>query len=312
MNLAEIRELTGLPFKQHGNRFYGAFYLDGTPHERHDKTNARIKNGELWISEEGGDCLHVKQWMKLYGDSSKKVPSIKIPEAPKIERKFVPRSSFEKTLPSVYSGNLYWFLAGKFGVKTVHDTFRKYSVGEDDRGNSVFWYRDGLGNWLHDAVVPYLPGGKRNKSLNVSGWRKFKRVDGYTGLGVFGGHLIKADSEVCVVESEKTALIMSMLEKRGRVWVGTGGSNKISAIKDGWKLYPDFDMAGNFWECIGCGNRGKSGCGIRTVEENGRKVRVKNWECEHQSGAVVHWFDGLSVDNGWDVADWAMENLIRK
>jgi len=103
-----------------------------------------------------------------------------------------------------------------------------------------------------------------------------------------------------------------MAEKRGRIWVACGGANKTAQIKEGWKLFPDNDDAGGFWECIDCTNRNKTGCSIRMEEKDGHNQRVKDWNCEHQSGAVVHWFNGLEVSDGDDVADWVLNNLNKK
>jgi len=306
MTVYELNEITGLSFKQQGTRFYSASYIDGSPSERSDKTNARIVKGEMWLSEEGGESLPLKVWLKWYGNEDNYVKPDSIPEPPKVERKFVSPAIYQKTFPMRYSGHLFTFLTSIFGYTKVDAVFRKYSVGESSKRDCVFWCRNSSGEWLFDQVIPYLPTGKRNKSLKAAGWRKCKRKDGYTGVGVFGGHLITGDEqEVCVVESEKTALIMSLVDKKDRVWVACGGSNKTAQIKPGWVLYPDFDAAGSFFECVGCNNRNKVGCIIKT--ENGK--RVKEWGCDLQSGAVKHWFEGLVVEDGDDPSDWVMNNL---
>lgn len=309
MTLTEIRELTGLPFKRYNNQYVAPCYIDGSPHAAFNKIYTTYYDGSWWITEQGGEAISLQQWLKLYGDSEKRVPNTKMEEPPKIERKFVSQIIYGKTFPEIYQGNLFLALSRIFGVITTHEAFVRYSIGESSKRDTVFWYRNESGQWLHDQVVPYRTDGKRDKSLDMTGWRKCKSKDGYTGRGVFGGHLIRGfTGEICVVESEKTALIMSLVDKKNRLWVATGGSNKTAQIKENWTMFPDFDDAGKFWECLGCQNKGKTGCVIERKE--GR--RTKKWECQFGSKKVSHWFKGIDVSDGDDVADYVINKMRKK
>lgn len=119
MTLNQIREITGLPFKQKGNRFIAACYIDGSKHKREDKVNARLVNGTMFISEEGGDSLPLKKWLHLYGDESKYIKPSYITVPPQPKRRFVDEKFWAGTFPEKYRGNLFRFLSSKFGESRV-------------------------------------------------------------------------------------------------------------------------------------------------------------------------------------------------
>lgn len=270
-----LAEITGLPFKRRGNKMISATYIDGRPHINRDKTFAVLKDGiGIYIKEGGGEDISLNEWLRLYGDIDKleceyhaDVVEYKIPE-----RVYVDELFLDCSIPMEYKGNLFKFLVGKFGYEKTLNAFRKYRVGEVD-GDTVFWYVNELGQICHDNIMTYGENGKRMKEIPPR--RKFFMNNGYTGECLFGAHLFEFNKEICVVESEKTAIIMSIFDKKQRIWMATGGSEKMLHIKEEMKLFPDYDKAGFKWK-----------------------------------GNVVEWWNGLDVENGWDVADYVLNKII--
>ena len=303
MNLQEITKITGLPFKQKGSRMIAACNIDGTPHPRSDKTVATVgKYGAIIISEQGGECLGLNKWIEIYGDGNT-IKSDKI-EVKQIERIFVDEMHWGASIPNVYRGNLFTFLSTILGYQKTHDAFIRYKVGENSTDRTVFWYTNELNQVCHDATVIYGDDGRRKKV--GGGFRSFGVDYGYTGQCLFGSHLIpNFKGEKCVVESEKSALIMSIVDPN-RLWLATGGSNKIGPIKEDMLLYPDFDQAGSFWECIGCVD--KKGCIIERVD----KKRVKTWGCHNANSNLKKWWSGLRVEDGYDVGDYILNKYSKK
>jgi hypothetical protein len=302
--LLDVARITGLPFVPRGTRMIASCRIDGTPHSRVDKTSAKMYKGFVMIEEQGGEILSLRRWIETYGDGNiQKLPRVEHVEAKGPERIFVNPIHWESTIPSNYDGNLFRFLSGIFGSNKTRDAFLRYNIGEDGYQKTIFWYMNELRGVCHDAIVLYENTGKRRKGN--AGYRKFKVDDGYSGRCVFGAHLLNGwTGEVCVVESEKTAVIMSMVDS-DRLWVATGGSNKVSLIREEWKLFPDYDMAGSFWECIGC--KDKTGCII--VRNEGK--REKDWGCTKGNLNLIKWWKGLNINDGEDVGDFILKKYAK-
>jgi hypothetical protein len=85
-------------------------------------------------------------------------------------------------------------------------------------------------------VIPYHPNGKRVKELGSKWIHHMLYNKGMDELGIgqclFGEHLLFArpTDEVCVVESEKSAIICSIFYP-DKVWVATGGSENFGVDK---------------------------------------------------------------------------------
>jgi len=303
-----ISEITGINFIQKGNRKVAACYLDGSAHPQQDKTWAVLKEKGVYISEQGGMSVSIVEWLEMYGNPDnlgKTSPSSSLPLVEQVERIFVDPIHFESTIPSSYSGNLYKFLAGIFGVDRVTSVLHKYNVGECG-DEYVFWRTSSSGNVCYDSRISYGSDGKRIKGNG--GYRKHKVEDGYSARALFGSHLIKSESEVCVVESEKAALILAIAEKKGRVWCATGGSSNFNGVGPEMKLYPDFDMAGSFWECFACNKNGGTECLIEHIEDK----RIKGWGCVNANPNMVHWWGKLEAMDGDGPDDLVLRILKAK
>lgn len=139
--------------------------------------------------------------------------------------------------------------------------FTLYGVGTDKEGRTIWWQISSETEVRTGKIMRYLPNGHRDKN-NFGTWvhAELAKVGYYDKEKVekvcclFGEHLIKAAPIVCVVESEKSAIIAATFwgENDGwkkRVWVATAGKGNLSehmllpltlAKKTIW-LFPDHD-----------------------------------------------------------------------
>ena len=146
----------------------------------------------------------------------------------------------------------------------VHATMR-YRLGTSRNGGVIFWQIDHEER-IHDGkVVYYRPDCHRSKDKALHPtWvssllkrRTASRPDDHTSHCLFGLHLLSGErseargkrSDICIVEAEKTAVIMSE-RYPDYLWLATGGLGELQADKfrplRGRKviLFPDTDPDG--------------------------------------------------------------------
>ena len=152
----------------------------------------------------------------------------------------------------------------------VEKVLRAYMVGQSKDGYTMFWQIDEGGHVRTAKMMRYRPDGHRDKALNTTWYhaRMNRRMvpDGCGGTTcyynderqerihtLFGMHLLTAcpKATVCIVESEKTALIATIAYggMRSYLWMATGGESSLNAerlapiISRGHAimLYPDVD-----------------------------------------------------------------------
>ena len=64
-------KLLGVELVQHGRQLEGGCYLNGEPHPyRKDKLKVYCQNGTVWVSEEGGRCVSLTQWLMEFGGAA--------------------------------------------------------------------------------------------------------------------------------------------------------------------------------------------------------------------------------------------------
>ena len=247
--------MTGLPLVRHGRQWWGACRMSGESHPRRDKLKVYIWNGRVWLHEEGGDTMGVDRWMVQYGGMSERDVCRILRGDGSYWAPPVRRDSVESAVEVRYVGRdvldgmgrfplescpLFRWMCGMWDEGRVRDVWRRYGVTTDTYGRAVFWYMDRDGRVLYDKRIMYGPDGHRRKDRSPG--REYKVDDGYTGRCLFGEHVSRAtpDTEVCVVESEKTALVMACHDG-DRKWVATGGKGNVSLAGEGMVLYPDMD-----------------------------------------------------------------------
>lgn len=160
-----------------------------------------------------------------------------------------PKSSFhsieilEKSFLSNEENNFVEFLKRLFTEDQVKAVVSKYLIGTSKhyKRATIFWQIDNMEKVHAGKILQYIPEtGKRAKSIDGKGlisWvHSVNKTEGFhLEQCLFGLHLIDETSQktVAIVESEKTAVIMSVF-KPEYIWLATGS-------KQGFKqsmLYP--------------------------------------------------------------------------
>ena len=157
---------------------------------------------------------------------------------------------FSKTHPTAYLWQKCLSVRSQFCEAVVSNGFltreqmvsaaSRYRLGATRRGGVIFWQIDREGR-VHDGkVMYYLPNCHRNKSREAHPtWvstllRRRELFSAHpspqTSHCLFGLHLLGAEKPCAVVESEKTAFVLS--EKYpDYVWLATGGLGEVQPDK---------------------------------------------------------------------------------
>jgi hypothetical protein len=150
---------------------------------------------------------------------------------PKPKPSFHSLDLLKKSLSGSRENNFIEFLKTLFTVEEVTEVVSKYSIGTSKHfeGATIFWQIDNLERIHAGKILQYIPEtGKRAKTSDGKGlinWvHKVNKTEDFTlDQCLFGLHLIvKANQKtVAIVESEKTAIIMSVF-KPEYTWLATG------------------------------------------------------------------------------------------
>ncbi|MDA9986592.1 DUF6371 domain-containing protein [Crocinitomicaceae bacterium] len=164
----------------------------------------------------------------------------------------------QQSLSGYDSNSFYQYLTTKFEENLVKTTFQKYCVGTSKHwgGSPVFWQTDLNGNVRSGKVVKYVDGDRVTKPFNHVNWaHKLLKLKDFNLVQVmFGSHCLKSykGDVVCIVESEKTAMVMDMYCP-GLLWLSIGSLTMLSYERlkflKGFNiiLYPDTD-GDNKWK----------------------------------------------------------------
>ena len=148
-----------------------------------------------------------------------------------------------------------WFatdLASRLGIapEQVQRVYEDYRIGATRWGCVIFWQIDSRGLVHGGHIMQYRPDGHRG---GYQGWthallidKKLLPLDWQLYQCLFGEHLLpqRPDAHVCIVESEKTALIMAACQPQ-HLWLATSGSGGLNAEKlaylrgRNFTLFPD-------------------------------------------------------------------------
>lgn len=251
----------------------GRYYLSGERHPyKKDKLKIKFWRNEkgcsIWLHEQGGDSMSLQQWLVRYGGAADWKEAMDMMRGnsrpdPKLlnlirtgsdthEVKYIAKSDYKAcSLFDLRRCPLFVWMAGIFGKEQVRDVWAKYHVTTDGEGLAVFWYTNSDGKICYDKRIKYKYDGHRDKTFG--GTRKYLTKDGYMERPMFGAHLVysgkeDSDKEVCVVESEKSALILS-LTFPDKTFLATGGKNNLRDVDDCMLLYPDIDAI-ELWSSI--------------------------------------------------------------
>lgn len=150
---------------------------------------------------------------------------------PKPKPSFHSLNLLEKSLSESGENNFIGFLKTLFTIDEVKEAVLKYLIGTSKRykGAAIFWQIDNLERIHAGKILQYIPEtGKRAKTSDGKGlinWvHKVNKTEDFTlDQCLFGLHLINEANQktVAIVESEKTAVIMSVF-KPEYTWLATG------------------------------------------------------------------------------------------
>lgn len=142
----------------------------------------------------------------------------------------------KKTLNNFYKNNFIQFLKSKFDIEKVNQMVSDYKIGTASNSyfGTVFWQIDSVQKIRGGKIINYNSSGKRTKYIN---WIhaiqiKKKEINSFNlNQCLFGLHLMSRSSKIiAIVESEKTACIMSILFVKYE-WMAIGSLNGLSEIK---------------------------------------------------------------------------------
>ena len=185
-------------------------------------------------------------WMKPDGNAVIQDPKPRKPETPMWIEHFV---------TTLVDNSLAPFADWLIGKDKAFKAFMDYHVGTAYDGGCIFVQVDVLGNIRAGKIIRYKDGHRVKDGLPVRWLHKDKFykqfVHGDTLKQCFFGEVLlslRPDAPVAIVESEKTALLMSQIRPE-YVWLATGGSCGLqnpdkTRVLDGRDvtLFPDNGM----------------------------------------------------------------------
>lgn len=237
------------------------------------------------------------------------VPNIKICPSfvQKVEISIHDKADLTNTLMHYNENNFIQFLKSKFDSQEVEKMTFDYKIGTANFWNfgTIFWQVDSKNMIRGGKIILYNPTGKRTKYINWIHSIQIKQgeiTDFNLNQCFFGEHLLTQNNKtIAIVESEKTACIMSLLFNK-YLWLAAGSLNGLNDFKMEVLrnrriiLYPDL------------GN-----CGL-----NGSPFTIWKSKCEHfkSKGFDIEISDLLEKngtiyqrEKGYDIADYFLQNI---
>jgi DNA-directed RNA polymerase subunit RPC12/RpoP len=146
-----------------------------------------------------------------------------------IKQSYIDKGLLKKTLTKYEINPLITYLYNHYSKVDVTTSFRKYQVGTSKMysGATIFWQMDNTGKIRTGKIMAYdINTGKRIKDKDIVPitWahKALKLPNFNLRQCLFGLHLLNDNiKQVAIVESEKTAIIMS-LEFPNYTWMSTG------------------------------------------------------------------------------------------
>lgn len=243
------------------------------------------ESGEVMPNEYGRcDRVNSCQYFKYpnFGESKvfQATPIVRAPQ------KFIDKS--------VVEGCMIWYdknpfteaVIRKFGEKG-EQTLREYFVGTTKTLGTTFWTVNSDGVTHSGKVITYIGQDSGEKLAPYRDKEKlpyypYKKEDGYYSC-FFGQHLVKKDSSLWIVESEKTAILCRICWPE-HTWISGGGatgvtSDKIKILREsGYEgvinIMPDCDKAG----------REATGKMVSNLDVYGYRAIVHDLGEEYQNG----------------------------
>ena len=217
----------------------------------------------------------------------------------KMERKPEPAAEFiswEYYKPLMYDYHLndnnrfVDFLCRVLGVQKTHYVLQDYLLGTGDNFTVIFPYINHNRNIVNLKTMDYDRMTGKRGSLIFYDKRKPRHK-----MCFFGGHLVDSDKHkdkpIAIVESEKTACLMSVFNPN-YLWLACGGSNGLSSHKFDYIKYREIHLFPD---------EGKYKLWTEKLERlqqlHPTNIFKISKECEY-------WFESGHIEKGDDIADF--------
>jgi len=148
---------------------------------------------------------------------------------------YIDKTIFHQSLKGYDNNYLIKYLDRIFDPDTVDLLINLYKIGTSSRyggGTTVYWQIDENNNVRAGKLIKYAENGHRVHGKNNWVHSILKLNNFNLKQCLFGEHILKhaPDAPVCIVESEKTAIIAAALMP-DMVWLATGGAENLSNDK---------------------------------------------------------------------------------
>lgn len=149
---------------------------------------------------------------------------IKEVQPPKVQA-YLDRMGELCKLMQVHNNTLVDYLHLIESEEKVNAVLAKYHIGSTKQKEIIYWQIDLRGRVRTGKVMAYGNDGHRIKSKNANWMHAIEGIEQLAPQCLFGEHLLREhDGPIALVESEKTALIFSLLCP-DTLWLATGGIN---------------------------------------------------------------------------------------
>ena len=194
-----------------------------------------VNTGERVNPTKYGRCERISscryhQYPKNDANMSDWVAPVYVPEYK--EPDFIPKEMIEASFNKFRENTFFMWLVKLFGQDVALDLQSKYNIGTAKNNGTIFFQQDSEGRFRTGKVMYYQSNGKRNKNRNSWYVHNEVKEDFELVQVFFGEHLIKEnpDKPVALVESEKTAILMSVFEPE-YTWLASGGANMLNSYR---------------------------------------------------------------------------------
>lgn len=252
------------------------------------------------------------------------IKDILTPSMKSVRRAYDPRPLWQRRLSADSAFCRALVTAGYLSQEQMLRAAQRYRLGCSRDGGVIFWQIDQMGLIWDGKIMYYRPDCHRDHSRHpnwVSHLLKVhygcQHLDIPTAHCLFGLHLLSGlsdDQTVCVVESEKTAVILSEAIP-DCVWLATGGLHELKAVKllplrhYRVVLFPDTDehhQAYSLW--YETAQKARRDYGVHclvspllerraTTEQKRRKIDLADWASPNPSGSASRQGDACLSKN---------------
>jgi hypothetical protein len=229
------------------------------------------------MPEEFGYCDHINscRYFKYPNFGESRIFQINQPPPPP-PQVFIDKDIVMKSMTWYDKNPFTRSILEKFG-DDAEPVLESYFIGTTKKLGTIFWTINSDMVTTSGKVITYIGLDSETKlapyrNKETFPYYPYKKEDGYYPC-FFGQHLVKKDSVLWLVESEKTAILCS-IKWPEYVWISGGGANgvtsaKVKSLKDSGfegivNIMPDADVAG----------RGRAGKMVSNFDTYGFKCIV--------------------------------------